>query len=76
MKRTIIAAVLLTMCLGCSYNKNEKEKTEHIDSTVVGVDTNSVDVRRDIDLSDENKRVLPDEASEPTKSDKSAEKPH
>ena len=76
MKHSIIAAVLLTMCLGCSYNKNEKDKTEQIDSTVVGKDTNSADVRRDIDLSDENKRVLPDEASEPTKSDKSAEKPH
>jgi len=68
MKRIILFAC--TMMLGWScYPKKEEKQTELIDSTVVGKDTNSVDVRRDIELSDENKRVLPDEATEPTKSD-------
>ena len=68
MKQITMLAFLLTVACSCS-KKEDKQQTELIDSTTVGKDTTSMDVRRDIKLSDENKRVLPDEATEPTKSD-------
>ena len=73
MRRIIMLACFVAIVSGCSQ-KEEKQQTENIDSTVVGKDTTSVDIRRDIDLSDEQKRVLPDEATEPTKSDESEKK--
>lgn len=66
----LFAAMMVTG-LSCTPQKDDKQSGT-IDSSVVGKDTNSTDLRRDIDLSDENKRVLPDEATEPTKSDEGA----
>lgn len=68
MKQITMLAFLLTVACSCS-KKEDKQQTELIDSTTVGKDTTSMDVWRDIKLSDENKRVLPDEGTEPTKSD-------
>ena len=66
-KYLVMTLITITL-LSCS-KKEDRQQTELIDSTTVGKDTTSMDVRRDIKLSDENKRVLPDEAAEPTKSD-------
>ncbi|MCF0052617.1 hypothetical protein MUK70_10185 [Dyadobacter chenwenxiniae] len=59
---SIILSVLGLLIQGCTSNSSDKAQTDTgqaVDSAVVGKDTTSVDVRRDIDLSDDQKQVLP-----------------
>jgi hypothetical protein len=63
------------LCTSCNSGSKQEESSQAgrpIDSTVVGKDTNSMDLRRDIDLSDPEKLVLPGRDS--TYSDESAGK--
>ncbi len=56
----LVTAAILQ--LGCSHNdksQNVADQGTPIDSTVIGKDTTSVDVRDNIEQSDEQKRATP-----------------
>lgn len=54
-----IAAILQLGCSQDNKSQNEADQGTPIDSTVIGKDTTSVDVRDNIEQSDEQKRATP-----------------
>jgi hypothetical protein len=54
-----ISAVLQLRCSQKEKSQNEANQGTPIDSTVIGKDTTSVDVRDNIEQSDEQKRSTP-----------------
>lgn len=54
-----IVAALLTGCSQGDSSRNESADGTPIDSTVIGRDTTSVDTRRDIEQSDQQKLTNP-----------------
>lgn len=78
MGHKIIAGCMCMMLLasGCSTKGDKDENNSQgqaIDSSVVGIDTNEADVRRDIELSDPNKQALPGNTKDSIKSDEHKE---
>ncbi|MCE7064954.1 hypothetical protein [Dyadobacter sp. CY326] len=63
MKKHFMCAVLAAMFLaGCTKNNEGQDQSTgggSMDSSVVGTDTNSVDVRKNIDQSDPAKATTP-----------------